>query len=331
MSTNQTTNATLHHSVATAAQPPLTFSTPPQNCHSDRSEPTPSPFSFAPANESARAVEEPLFDPSRSLSHSSFDSLTHSIKSPLPTDSSAPTPFQSATRLQLSITSNYERRILAYLAQRLPQQINSDHLTLLGLISMFAAGASYALARYTHLGLLGATIALATNWFGDSLDGTLARHRNQQRPRYGFYVDHLIDSFGALFLTAGLAASTYMAFPTAAALLVAFLLLSIESYLATYTLGVFHMSHAGLGPTEIRILLAIANLALYFHPQITYIHLHHHRYRLLDFAGIISASIMFLMLIAASITHTRTLYQQETKPSTSLRRAIAETNFSLER
>jgi phosphatidylglycerophosphate synthase len=318
MSVKETLTTATNNFATSEAQTLHPAPIPAQNCHSDRSEPTPLPFSFAPANESARAVEESLFDPSRSLSHltrhSSYDSLTHSMKSTLPTASSTATSFQAATRLQLSITSNYERRILAYLAQRLPKQIHSDHLTLLGLISMFAAGASYALARYNHLGLLGATLALATNWFGDSLDGTLARHRNQQRPRYGFYVDHLIDSFGALFLTAGLAASAYMAFPTAAALLVAFLLLSIESYLATYTLGVFHMSHAGLGPTEIRILLAIANLTLYFHPQFTYIHLHHQRYRLLDFAGIISASIMFLMVIAASIIHTRTLYQQETKP-----------------
>jgi archaetidylinositol phosphate synthase len=235
------------------------------------------------------------------------------------TNNPAPNPpFQNATRLQISITAKLERRILLHLAARLPQSINSDHLTLLGFISMFAAGASYALARYSSLGLLGATIALAINWFGDSLDGTLARVRNQQRPRYGFYVDHLIDSFGALLLTAGLAASAYMAWPTGAALLVAFLLLSIESYLATYTLGVFHMSHAGLGPTEIRILLAIANLTLYFHPQSAYIHLAHYRYRLLDFVGIISAVVMFIMLIAASLAHTRTLYQLETKPSATV-------------
>jgi archaetidylinositol phosphate synthase len=235
------------------------------------------------------------------------------------TNNPAPNPpFQNATRLQISITAKLERRILLHLAARLPQSINSDHLTLLGFISMFAAGASYALARYSSLGLLGATIALAINWFGDSLDGTLARVRNQQRPRYGFYVDHLIDSFGALLLTAGLAASAYMAWPTGAALLVAFLLLSIESYLATYTLGVFHMSHAGLGPTEIRILLAIANLTLYFHPQSAYIHLAHYRYRLLDFVGIISAVVMFIMLIAASLAHTRILYQLETKPSATV-------------
>jgi archaetidylinositol phosphate synthase len=241
-------------------------------------------------------------------SANSPDSLTRTTNPPATTPK---TPFRNATRLQSSLTSAPERRILTWLAPRLPAQINSDHLTLLGLVSMLAAGACYALARFSSLGLLGATICLATNWFGDSLDGTLARIRNQQRPRYGFYVDHLCDSFGALFLTAGLAASTYIDWRIAAALLVAFLLLSIESYLATNTLGVFHLSHAHLGPTEIRILLAIANLTLYFRPSAAYIHIAHYRYRLLDFAGVLASAAMFAMLVAASLTHTRALYHQE--------------------
>jgi archaetidylinositol phosphate synthase len=250
-----------------------------------------------------------------------FNSLTDTTYSANSPDSltcttnaraAAPTiPFQNATRLQSTLTSAPERRLLTWLALRLPAQINSDHLTLLGFLSMLAAGVCYALARFSSLGLLGATICLATNWFGDSLDGTLARIRNQQRPRYGFYIDHLCDSFGALFLTAGLAASAYIDWRIAAALLVAFLLLSIESYLATYTLGVFHLSHAHLGPTEIRILLVIANLTLYFRPSAAYIHIVNYRYRLLDFASVLASAAMFAMLVAASLTHTRALYEQE--------------------
>ena len=143
------------------------------------------------------------------------------------------------------------------LAARMPLWVTSDHLTLLGFVAMSLAGASYLLARRHPVGLLLATACLALNWFGDSLDGTLARVRNQQRPRYGFYVDHMVDSFGALFLMTGLATSGYVDWRIAMGMLVTFLLLSIETYLASYTLGIFRLSFAKFGPTEIRILLGL--------------------------------------------------------------------------
>ncbi|HEX4642362.1 MAG TPA: CDP-alcohol phosphatidyltransferase family protein, partial [Candidatus Acidoferrales bacterium] len=102
-----------------------------------------------------------------------------------------PLTFKDALRLQESFTAAAERRALAWLAARLPARVNSDHLTLLGFAAMFLAGASYALARTNPAGLLLATFFLALNWFGDSLDGTLARLRHRERPRYGFYVDHM--------------------------------------------------------------------------------------------------------------------------------------------
>src|SRR6202790_5668473 len=174
--------------------------------------------------------------------------------------------FKNATRLQNSFTSAPERRALLWLAARLSPSINSDHLTVLGFAAMFLAGCSYAFARWNSWGLLLATLCLALNWFGDSLDGTLARVRNRQRPRYGFYVDHMIDSFGALFLMGGLAASGYIDWRIAMGLLIAFFLLSIESYLASYTLGIFRLSFVKFGPTEIRLLLAIATPTLFFLP-----------------------------------------------------------------
>src|ERR1700689_3598043 len=108
--------------------------------------------------------------------------------------------FRNATRIQASLTSARDRRVLLWLAARMPCWVTSDQLTLLGFAAMLLAGASYLLARWHPVGLLLATVCLALNWFGDSLDGTLARVRNMQRPRYGFYVDHMVDSFGALFL-----------------------------------------------------------------------------------------------------------------------------------
>ena len=163
--------------------------------------------------------------------------------------------FQQAQRLQESVLARYEKRVLVWLAERTPGCIHSDHLTSLGFFAQVATGISYALGRFNRLWLLAAIACLGLNWLGDSLDGTLARVRQRQRPRYGFYVDHMLDSIGAVALMAGLAVSGYMSPAVAIGLLVLFLLLSIQSYLATYTLGEFRMSFWTLGPTELRLLL----------------------------------------------------------------------------
>jgi archaetidylinositol phosphate synthase len=216
--------------------------------------------------------------------------------------------FKSARRDQESLSSRLERRVLVWLAERTPACLNSDHLTGLGSVSMFLAGASYAIARWNHLGLLGATLCLVLNWLGDSLDGTLARVRNRQRPRYGFYVDHMLDTFGALFLTSGLAISGHISWPVAAGMLVAFLILSIEVYLATYTLGVFQLSFWKFGPTELRLLLVTANLVLWYHPTARAFGT---SYRLLDFGGCIAIAAMAVTTVIAAALHIRRLYREE--------------------
>ena len=103
-----------------------------------------------------------------------------------------------------------EKKTLIWLAQRMPAWVNSDHLTLLGFVAMFAAGLCYWAASCDRADLIAVIVALAVNWFGDSLDGTLARVRNRLRPRYGFYVDHITDAIGTFFLMGGLALSSYM-------------------------------------------------------------------------------------------------------------------------
>ena len=218
-------------------------------------------------------------------------------------------PFRNAARIQESFTAAVERKALLWLAARMPARVNSDHLTLLGFTAMFFAGASYALARWNAAGLLLAIVFLALNWFGDSLDGTLARVRNHQRPRYGFYVDHIIDSVGAIFLMGGLVISGYLAWPIAAGMLAAFLLLSIESYLAAYTMGNFRMSFGKFGPTEIRILLALGSLALWLRPDARVPGL---SWRVLDFGGAAAIGGMLIMFTVAAIFHTRRLYREET-------------------
>ena len=216
--------------------------------------------------------------------------------------------FKEASRVQLSVLAPIEKRCLIWLAHHLPSWIHSDHLTTLGLVAMFLAGLSYWLARWNRMALWLAVFWLAVNWFGDSLDGTLARVRNKQRPRYGFYVDHVVDAFGALFLVGGLALSGYMSKMVALGLLILYLMLSIEVYLATYSLGIFRLSFWKLGPTELRILIAIGNLVLFFHPVV---HIQGQRYRLFDIAGVIAIVVISLMLITSVARNTLTLYRAE--------------------
>jgi archaetidylinositol phosphate synthase len=218
-------------------------------------------------------------------------------------------PFRDALRLQESFTAAAERRALAWLAARLPPRVNSDHLTLLGFVAMFLAGASYALARTHRVGLLLVIVCLALNWFGDSLDGTLARLRNRQRPRYGFYVDHMIDTFGGFFLMSGLALSGLVDWRIATGMFVAFLMLSVQSYLAAYALGQFQLSFAKFGPTEIRILLAAGNLALWLRPDVRAFG---SPYRLFDAGGIIAIAGMAVMLVASTVSNAVKLYRTET-------------------
>lgn len=214
--------------------------------------------------------------------------------------------FENPTRIHNALFSSPEKRTLIWMAERTPRWINSDHLTLLGFLAQIMAGASYALARWNRYWLLGVIAFLALNWLGDSLDGTLARVRQQQRPRYGFYVDHIVDSFGGLALMGGLALSGYMHPYIAIGLLVAFLLLSIQSYLATYTLGEFQLSFWNFGPTELRILLSIGSVALLYHPMVF-----HGQYRLFDVGGGVGLIGMSAMLIFFTVSNTRRLYAEE--------------------
>jgi archaetidylinositol phosphate synthase len=216
--------------------------------------------------------------------------------------------FFPASRIQESLVASVEKRVLIWLAQRIPAWINSDHLTMLGFISQCLAGVCYAVAKFNPDALLVGILCLALNWLGDSLDGTLARVRNRQRPRYGFYVDHVTDTVAAFFLMGGLALSGYAHPGIAFGMLIAFLMLSIESYLATYTLGQFQLSYWKFGPTEIRILLATGNLALLRHPVIK---VAGNPVLLFDLGGVIAIFGMAVMLMVSAAKHTSQLYKDE--------------------
>lgn len=219
--------------------------------------------------------------------------------------------FVAARRVNQSLTASVEKRALQWMARRAPRWVTSDQLTGLGLSAQIGAGVFFAVARTHRFALLLVVVCVALNWLGDSLDGTLARVRQQQRPRYGFYVDHMVDLFGAVALMTGLGCSGFVHWPTAVAMLVAFLLLSSESYLATYTLERFQMSQGFFGPTEIRILLIAGTLALLRSPYAT---IFGHRFLLFDVGGVIAAAGMLAMAIAVTARHTAELYREEPLP-----------------
>ncbi len=217
-------------------------------------------------------------------------------------------------RLHKSVLAASEKRLLIWIAERLPRWINSDHLSALGLASMAGAGLSFWLTRTDVVaGASLVVLCLLLNWFGDSLDGTVARVRDQQRPRYGYYIDHVLDLAGTAFLFAGLAASGHMSSTIAALVVAAFFLVSAEAYLATHARGVFKMAFLGVGPTELRILLAAGALALISTPVISPMGMA--GIRLFDLGGIVGVIGMVTTFIVTTSKNIRALYLEETKRS----------------
>ncbi len=211
-----------------------------------------------------------------------------------------------------SMLAAAEKRVLVWIASRLPRWITSDHLSALGLAAMAGAGAAFCIAQVDPAaGASLVVLCLLLNWFGDSLDGTVARVRNLQRPRYGFYVDHVIDLAGTALLFAGLAVSGYMSPLIAALVLAAFFLVSAETYLATHARGVFTMAFLGVGPTELRILMAAGAVAVVHAPTVSVAGLG--PVLLWDLGGAIGAIGMAATFVITSTKNVRALYLEETR------------------
>jgi phosphatidylglycerophosphate synthase len=203
-----------------------------------------------------------------------------------------------------SILAAAEKRLLIFIAERLPRGINSDHLTSLALAAMGLAGAAFAAARWDRRALWLVVVALALNWFGDSLDGTLARVRRAERPRYGFYVDHVLDIAGATLLFGGLACSPFITPSIALTLLIAYLLVAGEVFLATAVRGVFKMSVGGIGPTELRIILAAGAMALLRDPHVSIGTL---TVRLFDLGGALAAAGLLAVFVVSVLRNASAL------------------------
>ena len=212
-------------------------------------------------------------------------------------------------RINTGLLAGLEKRVLVWMAVRLPSWVTSDHLTALALAAMAAAGGAFWAARYEPWALTVVVAALAVNWFGDSLDGTLARVRRHERPRYGFYVDHVLDIAGASLLFGGLALSGYMTSVVALGLLAAYLLVAAEVFLATAVGRAFHMSFLAVGPTELRILLSVGALALLVRPEVS--PLGYGPFLLFDVGGVIAIPGLLTAAAIAAARTTRALYRAE--------------------
>lgn len=231
------------------------------------------------------------------------------------TPAQAAAPGQTAAphiRVHTSALADIEKRTLVWMAERLPRRVNSDHLTALGAIAMVGTGIAFAATPLDPRWLLLVPVTLAINWFGDSLDGTLARVRQAQRPRYGYYLDHVVDVVNATVLFTGLALSGLVNPFVAVALLVVYLLLAAESFLATHALGVFRISFAGFGPTELRILLAAGALTAMVKPVVNPFGLG--EYLLFDIGGVIGVAGMAAAFLVNAVRNTAALYKAEPLP-----------------
>ena len=167
-----------------------------------------------------------------------------------------------APREKRFLLARHEARVLEWVARRLPARIAPDHMTLLGVLVAFGIAAAYVLSNADRAWLWAASGLLVVHWLGDSLDGTLARVRRAERPTYGYYLDHLVDAVATAVIGIGLGLSPFLLLATGLAIVIAYLVLSINTYLETQALGVFSLGYGGLGPTEARLGLIALNTAL---------------------------------------------------------------------
>ena|SRR5919108_974839 len=177
--------------------------------------------------------------------------------------------MSNATRQMQFLLAGPEGRILRALAARVPRPIRSNHLTALGTIAAVGAGVAYALTSHDRRWLWVASAMLVVNWLGDSLDGTLARVRGTQRPKYGYYLDHVVDAFSTTVIGLGIGLSPYVDLGLALGLVIVYLALSINVYLESSVFGVFKISYGRIGPTEVRLLLIALNTLVVFWPAPT--------------------------------------------------------------
>jgi len=209
-------------------------------------------------------------------------------------------------RKSIFALARFERWALPRMAAALPRWVVPDHLTFLGVLAATWIAVCYALSNRSDLWLWGATLGLVVHWFGDSLDGTLARVRKIERPRYGYYLDHLTDAYSTTAIGIGLGLSPYMLLSVGLAIVIAYLVLSINVYLETHTLGEFQFGYGWMGPTEARLVLIALNTLALFRPPLPF-HVGVVGATIFDVLGALLALGMGLLLLGRVVTNLRRL------------------------
>ena len=208
-------------------------------------------------------------------------------------------------RVHKAVTAGVEKRLLMWIAERLPAAVNSDHLTFAGAVALLGVGAAFWMGG-SALPLV--VPLLVVNWFGDSLDGTLARVRHRERPRYGYYVDHVLDAVGFVSIFGGLILGGYMSAALGLGFVAAYFLVVVEVALATHARGTFRLSAWGMGPTELRILLALGTLQLMRDDSVALLG---HRWLLFDVGGAVGIAGFLLTFVRSAVSNGVTLYREE--------------------
>ena len=200
--------------------------------------------------------------------------------------------------------------MLEWIARRLPARVLPDHLTALGVLAAAGIAAAYALSNGDSAWLWAASALLVVHWLGDSLDGTLARVRKIERPNYGYYLDHLVDAVATALIGIGLGLSPYMLLATGFVIVIAYLVLSINTYLETYAFGVFTLGYGRIGPTEARLALVVVNTLIALGVGLGF-HVAGLGVTVLDLVGLGAAALALLALVVRAARNLRVLAERE--------------------
>ena len=219
--------------------------------------------------------------------------------------------IKQAKRIQTSILNAYEKKLLIWLAERMPARMTSDQLTFIGFVGAVIVATGYALSNLNLNWLWLASFGFVVNWFGDSLDGSLARVRNTQRKTYGFFIDHNVDVINECIMFAGVGTSPLVNMTFMAGVLVAYLALSVYVYIDCHLKGEQRLSYGGLGPTEFRILAILVNTAFIYIPHLTlwkrHVVLFHNEFEfgVLDGIAVVVAAILFAIYLVSFFKDAR--------------------------
>ncbi|MCX7909372.1 MAG: CDP-alcohol phosphatidyltransferase family protein [Ignavibacteria bacterium] len=220
--------------------------------------------------------------------------------------------LENHKRETTSILSFIEKPLINWCVARLPKFVTPDFLTITGVVGAIITGLGYSLTYFHKDYIWLATFGLFINWFGDSLDGSLARFRQIERPRYGFFIDHTLDSISMIIVGVGVGLSPYARLDFVLLALVGYLLMSIFVYIKTMIIGIFSITYFGFGPTEARVFIAIGNTIVYFF-GVGEIPLFGEKYTILDVFALFFAFLMLFLFVLSVIIDGNKLKKMEEK------------------